>query len=399
MMMLSCSKRLVRVGTFINRKTFSAWEKSYHEVSFAEPGTPAQVLQYLSADDPPPKSASVNVEIHHVPWNPADVNAVQGTYASPYPRGSEPTVYPSFVDSARTVAGSEGYGRVVQLNTEDSDLEVGDWVTFGRSGLGSLRSSIWLEPQDVIPIRRGPELFESSANNNAAGVATLFQLGGTALGLLRSFVDLRAGDTIVQNAGNSGVGFVVSQLAKTIVDGDLQVVSVVRRGDKTPEQFEALVERLQTAGKADVVLAQEDWINNRQGMRELVKQWKSAPVLALNAVGGSSSGLVLSLLGQGGTHVTYGGMSMRPVSVSTSQLIFKDVHVRGYWQSRWMIQNDYEKRVTLMNEVADAYLDGKLHPPPVQVFHLSEIAEALDFVARQSEATIRSKVVFDCREA
>ncbi len=32
--------------------------------------------------------------------------------------------------------------------------------------------------------------------------------------------------------------------------------------------------------------------------------------------------------------VTYGGMSMQPVSVPTSLLIFKDLRVRGFWMSR-----------------------------------------------------------------
>ncbi len=37
---------------------------------------------------------------------------------------------------------------------------------------------------------------------------------------------------------------------------------------------------------------------------------------------------------QSGTLVTYGGMSMQPVSMPTSLLIFKDLRVRGFWMSR-----------------------------------------------------------------
>ena len=35
----------------------------------------------------------------------------------------------------------------------------------------------------------------------------------------------------------------------------------------------------------------------------------------------------------GGTVVTYGGMSMQPVSIPTSLLIFKDLQFRGFWLS------------------------------------------------------------------
>ena len=374
-------------------------KRYYHELSFLEPGNPADVLEYHQSysDVPEGSLPAVRVEIHHVPWNPADINTVQGKYPSPYPADQEPASYPSYINSARKVAGSEGYGRVVEINGDKSEaLQIGDWVTFGRAGLGTLRSSLWLDSQEVIPIRRGEEIF--GRNENAAEVSSLFQLAGTALGLLRGFVNLREGDTVIQNAGNSGVGVVVSQLAKNFVDEGVQMVSVVRRGDKTPEQFNEMADYLKTVGKADVVLAQEDWIDNRKAYRELVNEWNSPPVLALNAVGGSSSNFLLSLLGQGGTHVTYGGMSMRPVTVSTSQLIFKDLHVHGYWQSRWMVRHSYSEKVELMNEIADGYLAGLVQPPPVKVFPLSGVNEAFEYAAQQSNETIRKKLVFDCRE-
>ena len=46
---------------------------------------------------------------------------------------------------------------------------------------------------------------------------------------------------------------------------------------------------------------------------------KSLPpvILALNGVGGSSSASLASMLTHGGTMVTYGGMSRKPVSVPT----------------------------------------------------------------------------------
>jgi hypothetical protein len=35
----------------------------------------------------------------------------------------------------------------------------------------------------------------------------------------------------------------------------------------------------------------------------------------------------------GATLVTYGGMSMKPVTLPTSLFIFKDLHARGFWLS------------------------------------------------------------------
>jgi trans-2-enoyl-CoA reductase len=45
--------------------------------------------------------------------------------------------------------------------------------------------------------------------------------------------------------------------------------------------------------------------------------------LALNCVGGQSSSELIQVLGKSGVHVTYGGMSLKPVISSTSALIFK----------------------------------------------------------------------------
>jgi len=45
--------------------------------------------------------------------------------------------------------------------------------------------------------------------------------------------------------------------------------------------------------------------------------------LALNCVGGQSSTELIQVLGKRGVHVTYGGMSLKPVIGPTSALIFK----------------------------------------------------------------------------
>jgi trans-2-enoyl-CoA reductase len=400
---------LTLTGRAIPRNFRSRIERTYHEVSFAEPGNPNDVLGYLNNDNDDSlvddKNDAVRVLVHHAPWNPADVNLVQGKYPSPYPPGQDRSMHnQSRFFPQRSVAGSEGYGRIVQVNNNNnnnnnsSDLSEGDWVTFANPGVGTLRSSLWLPSEAVLPIRRGSEVFDD--NEGAAGVSTLFQLGGTALGMLRSFVELEPGDVVVQNAGNSGVGFVTSQLAKTM---DVKVVSLIRRGKKTPEEFRALVQHLETAGKADVVLAQEDLIEDREAVRALKEDLKALgarpPILALNAVGGASSSVLMQLLGPGGIHVTYGGMSMRPVSVATSHLIFKDIHVRGYWHSRWMLEQKQQgTKVAMADELVDLYIEGKLRSPPVEVFSLSQVSEALQYASKQSEEKIRSKVVFDCRE-
>jgi hypothetical protein len=79
-----------------------------------------------------------------------------------------------------TVAGSEGWGRVTNVTGDTGGIKVGDAVTVGRSGLGTICSLFWTPAMTVLPLQQGyklKELLESKAS-------TISQLGGTALCML-----------------------------------------------------------------------------------------------------------------------------------------------------------------------------------------------------------------------
>jgi trans-2-enoyl-CoA reductase len=344
----------------------------------------------------------------HAPWNPADALTVQGRYGSPYtdqdPHRDALRQSPLHPDC--TVAGSEGFGRVVELlqatnDIDDEDhsnsLQVGDWVTVGKPGLGTMRSTMWVPTDTLVRVERGEELWDRAGPQASA----LFQLGGTAIRMLRDFVSLQPGEIVLQNAGNSAVGYMVSQLAHLRLGAS--VVSLARKGSKTTSQWNELVEHLTTNGNCSLVVAEED-LQDRRALAAFQAQLKqlgngTCPRLALNTVGGNSASLLLSSLTQGGTMVTYGGMSLQPVTISTAHLIFKDLKLHGYWHSRWMVQHSYKERHDMVNELVDALLDNSLTCPPVQVFPLSNVRQAMDWEStQQSHLAIRRKIVWDCQE-
>jgi mitochondrial enoyl-[acyl-carrier protein] reductase / trans-2-enoyl-CoA reductase len=252
----------------------------------------------------------------------------------------------------------------------------------GVSGWGTMRSSLWIPTKDLLSV--------PSALYDEVGPAgcTLFQLGGTAIRMLTDFMahssSVSGNEVVIQNAGNSGVGLMTSQLAKAM--GDVSVVSLVRRGSKSSHEMEELVQYLTQVGRCDIVVVEEDLLDDKQALHTLQQQLRDLsathqlPKLALNAVGGPSAQLLLKLLDSGGTMVTYGGMSGQGVQVGTPQLIFKDLRVVGYWHSRWMV------------------LDGVVSLPPVQVFPLRELQQGLKWQSTQSNSAIRSKLVWDCQE-
>ena len=403
----------------------------------------------------------VRVEMMHAPWNPADVNTVQGRYPSPY--GSSTVMSPAsggpdlLVASDRCIGsyfendpviGSEGWGRVTHSSSQF--IPKGTLVAMGLPALGTLRSSLWVPSSAVLPV--------SDSVHERLGPAgcSLFQLGGTALRLLSDFVELQPGDVVLQNAGNSGVGFLASQLAASSLlfgsnSGETnknnnesstpRMVSLIRRHGRSKESFEHTVDHLTRVGKNAFVVAEEDLFLpedtsntstmdrskgktiNRAAIREMRQRLRdlsptgSLPKLALNAVGGETAKAMLKLLepNVGSTMVTYGGMSGKGFDLATPQLIFSDVRAVGYWHSRWMVrQHEQEQRENhrevdargaMVDTLSKLVLEEDLKCPPARVVRLEDLHEGLlwhdekqSIDPSSHQSPIRRKLVWDCSE-
>ncbi|VEU43222.1 unnamed protein product [Pseudo-nitzschia multistriata] len=432
--------------------------RSYHEVSFSRcSADPSEVLSYRSDPsigdrDPPgcsgdagtPQTTLVRVEMEHVPWNPADANTVQGRYPSPYLAPHGPPVPPTGrYFSKDPVAGSEGWGRVAHP-VPLPFLPNGTPVALGLPGLGTMRSSLWVPASALLPL---PGAFGAALG--PAG-ASLVQLGGTALRMLSGFVPLgkngSGSSVVLQNAGNSGVGFLASQIAASSLfrgedraGGAPVMVSLVRRGRRSEESFAEAAGVLERAGKNAFVAAEEDFflpgdacakhrIVDREAVRAMKERLRalspdgSLPRLALNAVGGDSAGLLLRLLepGVGSTLVTYGGVPGAPVSVPTPSLVFGGVRVEGYWHSRWMAGEHARQRdrgsdassdhgrmhspsvEQLVETLSGLVLNEGLECPPARVVKLNDLEEGLrwqsDLGRTLDGPLLRTKLVWDCRE-
>lgn len=185
----------VRTSAAAKLKQAKRWyRRDYHELSYTGNGEPAAVLSFQKdasiLDSEPAQHGLVKVDMLHVPWNPADVNTVQGKYPSPYSSIKEenrPSAKSRYFYE-KLVAGSEGWGRVSSSN--GSNLAEGSLVAIGSPALGTLRSSLWAPESSLLRI---PEkLLEVSG----PGGCTLPQLGGTAFRMLYDFGSLKAGDVV-----------------------------------------------------------------------------------------------------------------------------------------------------------------------------------------------------------
>lgn len=322
------------------------------ELVFRRFGNPQDVLEFegecliSQVLDP----GNVLVRILAAPVNPADLNTIEGTYGVKPPLPATP--------------GIEGCGVVEMSNS--ADFEAGDRVIFLR------RASTWAS-HTTVP---GESLFKLPAGIDPLQAAMLKVNPATAWRLLHGFGELKKGAWIVQNAGNSAVCRCVIQLARGLGIG---TISFVRR----PE----VIEELRQLGADQVFLDDEA---GYAAAKEILGGANAA--LAFNAVGGDSALRLMKLLREGGSHITYGAMGRKPVTVPNGLLIFRDIQVRGLWVSRWIESAPRDEVHGVYENLAARVVAGQLVLPVDSTYPLEAYRDAL---ARLEAPQRAGKVLFE----
>ena len=326
------------------------------QVQVAAFGEPAEVAELAEGAIPEPGLGEVLVRTEFAPINPADLNVLEGRYGK--------------LPDLPAVIGNEGAGRVAALGAEVEGLAEGDHVIY----LG--RNDCW---QDYV-VARADELLRVPGDLDPRAACMLKINPATAWLLLHQFGSPSAGGWVAQNASNSGVGRAVIAIAKA---KGWRSINFVRRQELVPE--------LQAAG-ADLVLVDDD--GGKEGAVAALGEDKLG--LAFNAVGGDSALRLMSLLGDGGVHITYGAMAKRPLKVPNGMLIFRDLQLRGLWLTRWMAAAAREEIETTYRELAELMRDGALAQPVDSTFAPDQIGDAL---RRALQAGREGKVLLDFRPA
>lgn len=261
------------------------------QVQFTAFGEPETVVASVDVPDlGSPGDGEVVVTIDAFPINPADLLTITGGYA----------VKP---DLPATL-GAEATGHVTALGAGVTDLRIGDRVIIlARNNWCQQRC---LPASDVIAVPGDADVLQ---------LAMLKVNPATAWMMLKTYVPLEAGDWLIQDAANSGVGLALISLAKA--EG-VRTVNVVRR----PEP----IARLEALG-ADVAVVDGEDLAER-----VAAATGDAPVrLAIDAVGGSQITRLADCLAEGGTVVNYGLLSGEPCQIRSDQTIFKGITLTGFW--------------------------------------------------------------------
>lgn len=310
---------------------------------YADYGDPVKVIQkeedIIHFEN---RNNEVLVRMLAAPVNPADINTIQGKYP----------VKPALP----SVPGNEGVGEVVAIGDEVRNLSVGDRVVPLTNALGTWRTHAVLNENHLFKIPKNLGIVEA---------ATLTVNPCTAYRMLKDFVHLKPGATVLQNGGNSFCGQNVIQLCRA---WDVNSINIVR--DRP--NIEQLKTKLKKLGATEVLTEEE------LRTTAMFKGKYKKPLLALNCVGGKSATELIRHMEKGGIMVTYGGMSMQPVTIPTAALIFKNVQIYGFWMTEWSRVNaDSDERKDMFDDLITMMENHQLKSPNFELVPFDKYEDAL----------------------
>src|SRR4029077_1941284 len=99
--------------------------------------------------------------------------------------------------------------------------------------------------------------------------------------------------------------------------------------------------------------------------------------LALNAVGGESALRLAKIVASEATIVTYGAMSLRPLTLPNGLLIFKNLHFTGFWVNKWYERATAAQRRETFARIFDLARRGLLTTKVESSYSLGEFAGAV----------------------
>jgi NADPH:quinone reductase-like Zn-dependent oxidoreductase len=306
-------------------------------VQYARRGHPPDVVEVVDLETGAPQADEVVIAVEASPINPSDLLTLSGEYG----------VLPPLP----AIAGNEGVGRVTAAGAEVANVKVGDRV-FLPLGAGAWRQELRAPAAGLEPL---------PAEGDPLQLAMAMINPPTAYLMLHRMVELSAGDWLIQNAANSGVGRYLIELAAL---AGIRTVNLVRR--------EGAVAALEALGADAVVVAGDDLA---QRVAEATGGAKIR--LALDAIGGDATMALAGCLARGGTVVNYGLLSGKACKLSPEHTIFKDIRLRGFWLANWFRDSGPEERAALYRELVALLLEGKLGTEVEATYAIERVREAL----------------------
>ncbi|MEJ8854775.1 zinc-binding dehydrogenase [Variovorax robiniae] len=299
-------------------------------------GNPQEVLTLGERPLPEPGPGQVRVRMSMSPIHNHDLAIVRGVYGYKPPLPATP--------------GTEAVGTVDALGEGVTSPAKGQRVMM--AGATATWAEYFLAPAaKLIPV---PDALPDEA------ACQLIAMPLSAAMLLED-LQLKPGEWMVQNTANGAVGKTVAGLAKA---RGIHVVNLVRR--------DAGIAELEALGIANVVSTEQ------AGWQERVKSITGeAPILrAVDSIGGDAANQIAGVMAVGGTLVSFGAMSGKPLVIGADNLIFKQATVKGFWGAKRSESTPPAELAKLIGELMKAVATGALKLPVEAAFDIADAAKA-----------------------
>ncbi|EIE20823.1 NAD(P)-binding protein [Coccomyxa subellipsoidea C-169] len=294
-------------------------------------------------DIPKPGPGEVLVRINLRPVNPSDAYMVNLTYP-----GFKPQTFPA-------VPGGEAVGKVVENGPSASRFPIGTrvvavpWNTYDGDGSWQQYTAV---PEDVlIPV----------PDNVSDESASQFLINPvTAYGFLET-LKVPEGEYLLQTAAGSAIGRQLIVMAKL---RGVKTINLVRRKEQAQELLDIGADEVIVTSNEDVVARVKEITGRRMAYA------------AVDCVAGEMTGTVVASTRDHGTVYVYGLLSGPTSTVGAGNLIFRNVHVTGFWMVTWLEQLG-DAKAEKLGEVMDLFARGIIVPTSGKKFPLEQANEAI----------------------
>jgi mitochondrial enoyl-[acyl-carrier protein] reductase / trans-2-enoyl-CoA reductase len=249
------------------------------------------------------------------------------------------------------VPGDEGVGEVVEIGSKVCTVEPGERVVLTSRLLGTWRYYGLYHERAVHTISPNLPLPEASMLSIAPCMAYR---------MLKDFLDVKPGETVIQNAANSPCGQFVIQLCKA---WGINTVNIVA----SHCGYEAVKEHLLSLGATAVYTLEE--AEELAGFDTSLTR----PVLALNCLGGRYEDIMLKLLERNGVIVYYGCAFALPL---VKQFLRCDATFCRFNLADWDLQATCIEKDLMITDIVQLMVIGKVKCPVYEPVELKNFVYA-----------------------
>jgi NADPH:quinone reductase-like Zn-dependent oxidoreductase len=298
-------------------------------------GEPEEGLKLAEIAEPDlPKPGQILIRVEYAPINDNDLLLARGLY----------TIHPN----VPSIVGNEGAGKVLAVGDGVKAVKIGDRVVVPY-GVFSWAEKVLAPAEKAIVLPDGIDPQQAAMLSINPVAAAL---------LLEDFVSLKAGDWIVQNAANSGVGRSVIAFAK---QKGVRTINIVRR----PE----LIQELKDIGADVVPLAGPNAAAevNRATGGALVR-------LALDGIGAEATGTLLDIVGWEAKIVCYAFPTREPITFNPFGMVAKRASIHPFFMH---YPDNLTKIPEKVRSAAGLVASHQLRLPIAAIYPVRRFSEAL----------------------